>query len=87
MASLSRQSALSVLKRELRKEYRSGKWASFSPIPRSGVRLHVKDIFVEVRLSEKDEAVKVCRESEGREALFLPMDDKNSRPLFASKGE
>ena len=88
MASLSKKSALDVLKGRLKEKYTGRKFAFISPLPRSSVQLHVEDIFVEVLLRRKEDAVKLCRESGGKKALFLPLDeDGSSHPIFARKGE
>ena len=68
------RSDVEVLKNKLRDEYTSPKTRSFRPLPRSSVELKVEDIYVELLLTDKDEALPFYKNSTDHRELFLPPD-------------
>ena len=74
MATLVSGSGVAVLKGKLREKYASEKTRSFKPLPRSSVELQVDDVYAELLLTDKDEAIGFYKKSGGHNALFLPLD-------------
>ena len=68
------RSGVDVLKGKLMHEYTSAKVRSFRPLPRSSVELRMEDVYVELLLTDKDEAVGFYKDSPDHRDLFLPPD-------------
>ena len=80
--SKASRSGVDVLKDRLNAEYTSPRTHSFHPLPRSSVELHVEEIYFELLLTDKDEAISFYKDSRNHRELFLPPGAGKKRFVF-----